>query len=86
MDYEILHIERKEEIAVVTISRPQAMNALNTRFFEEMDHAVEQFKGDINLRAVIITGEGKAFVAGADIASRTASRPCRYGPGGSAWR
>lgn len=68
MDYEILHIERKDEIAVVTISRPQAMNALNTRFFEEMDHAVEQFKGDIDLRAIIITGEGKAFVAGADIA------------------
>lgn len=68
MDYEILQIERNDEIAVVTVSRPKAMNALNTRFFEEMDHAVEQFKGDIDLRAVIITGDGKAFVAGADIA------------------
>jgi len=68
MDYEILQIERKEEIAVVTISRPKAMNALNTRFFEEMDQAVEEFKSDIDLRAIIITGDGKAFVAGADIA------------------
>lgn len=68
MNYEILQIEKKEGIALVTISRPKAMNALNTRFFEEMDHAVEQFKSDIDLRAIIITGDGKAFVAGADIA------------------
>jgi len=68
MDYEILQIEQKDHIAVVTISRPKAMNALNTRFFEEMDHAVERFKRDIDLRAIIITGDGKAFVAGADIA------------------
>lgn len=68
MEYEILQIEKKDNIALVTISRPKAMNALNTRFFEEMDHAVASFKNDADLRAVIITGEGKAFVAGADIA------------------
>ncbi len=68
MTYEILKIEKTDNIALVTINRPQAMNALNTRFFEEMDHAVAKFKHDIDLRAIIITGEGKAFVAGADIA------------------
>jgi len=68
MNYEILQIEKKGEIAIVTISRPKAMNALNTQFFEEMDYAVEQFRTDIDLRAIIITGAGKAFVAGADIA------------------
>ena len=68
MEYEILQIEKKDKIAIVTISRPKAMNALNTRFFEEMDYAVEQFRTDIDLRAIIITGDGKAFVAGADIA------------------
>jgi enoyl-CoA hydratase len=68
MDYEILQITRHDEIALVTISRPKAMNALNTRFFDEMDQAVLGFKADKNLRAVIITGDGKAFVAGADIA------------------
>lgn len=67
MTYEILQISQKDEIALVTISRPKAMNALNTLFFEEMDHAVSQFKLDDSLRAIIITGEGKAFVAGADI-------------------
>ena len=68
MEYEILQIEKKEGIALVSISRPKAMNALNTRFFDEMDQAVASFKEDTDLRAVIITGEGKAFVAGADIA------------------
>ena len=68
MNYEILKIDKTENIALVTISRPQAMNALNTRFFEEMDQAVAEFKADTDLRAIIITGEGKAFVAGADIA------------------
>ncbi|MCD6091802.1 MAG: enoyl-CoA hydratase/isomerase family protein [Bacteroidales bacterium] len=68
MNYEILKIDQTENIALVTISRPQAMNALNTRFFEEMDQAVAEFKADTDLRAIIITGEGKAFVAGADIA------------------
>jgi len=68
MEYKILQIKKTEEIAVVTISRPKAMNALNTQFFDEMDAAVSEFKADKNLRAIIITGDGKAFVAGADIA------------------
>jgi enoyl-CoA hydratase len=68
MNYEILKIDKTENIALVTISRPKAMNALNTRFFDEMDQAIQEFDADPKLRAVIITGDGKAFVAGADIA------------------
>jgi len=68
MNYEILKIEKTDNIALVTINRPQAMNALNSRFFEEMDQAVVEFRTDADIRAIIITGEGKAFVAGADIA------------------
>lgn len=68
MTYEILKIVKTDHIALVTINRPQAMNALNSRFFQEMDQAVAEFKVDADLRAIIITGEGKAFVAGADIA------------------
>lgn len=75
MTYEILKISQKDGIALVTISRPKAMNALNTLFFEEMDHAVSQFQSDDSLRAVIITGEGKAFVAGADIAEMKDKTP-----------
>ena len=68
MEYQILKTEIKEGIAVVTISRPKAMNALNTRFFNEMDALVAEINNKKDVRAMIITGEGKAFVAGADIA------------------
>ncbi len=68
MDYEILKLNVEEGIAVVTISRPKAMNALNTRFFQEMDQMVADIEGRGDVSVMVITGEGKAFVAGADIA------------------
>jgi len=55
-------------VILLTLSRPQALNALNSRFFDEMDHFLDSIAHDANVRALIITGEGKAFVAGADIA------------------
>ncbi len=45
MDYEILKLTVDENIAIVTISRPQALNALNTRFFLEMDAMIKQVSG-----------------------------------------
>ncbi|MCU0284795.1 MAG: enoyl-CoA hydratase-related protein [Acidobacteria bacterium] len=68
MQYEILKLNIEESIAVVTISRPQALNALNTRFFQEMDQMIEEIRGHNEVHVMVITGEGKAFVAGADIA------------------
>ena len=68
MTYEILKPEISNGIATVTISRPQAMNALNTRFFIEMDDVIANIKKNPDVKVMIITGEGKAFVAGADIA------------------
>ncbi|MCF6171523.1 MAG: enoyl-CoA hydratase-related protein [Bacteroidales bacterium] len=68
MEYEILKTEVNDGIAVVTISRPKAMNALNTRFFNEMDQLVEEISNNKEVKVMVITGEGKAFVAGADIA------------------
>lgn len=68
MKYEILNTEIVEGIAMVTISRPKAMNALNTRFFNEMDQLVGEISQNKDVKVMIITGDGKAFVAGADIA------------------
>lgn len=68
MEYQILKTKIGEGIAIVTISRPQAMNALNTQFFHEMDDFVAKVSKMSDVRCMIITGEGKAFVAGADIA------------------
>lgn len=68
MDYEILRIEISENIALVTINRPEALNALNTRFFLEMGACIDEVSENKDVKVMVITGEGKAFVAGADIA------------------
>lgn len=75
MDYTILAINISEAIALVTIQRPEAMNALNTRFFLEMDQAVAEISANPEVRVMVITGSGKAFVAGADIAEMVNKNP-----------
>jgi enoyl-CoA hydratase len=75
MKYSILDIQVVEGIAVVTINRPEAMNALNTKFFEEMDDVITTLSGNKDVRIMIITGSGKAFVAGADIAEMVNKSP-----------
>ena len=68
MEYNILKIEISEGIALVTINRPEALNALNTRFFQEMDDVINTISANSDVKVMVITGAGKAFVAGADIA------------------
>ncbi|OPZ99971.1 MAG: putative enoyl-CoA hydratase echA8 [Bacteroidetes bacterium ADurb.Bin408] len=68
MNYEILKLDVQNSIAVLTISRPQALNALNSAFFREMDQMLTDISARKDISVLIITGEGKAFVAGADIA------------------
>jgi len=68
MDYQILKTQVSEGVAVITISRPEALNALNTRFFQEMDNLISEMSSRQEVKVLVITGEGKAFVAGADIA------------------
>ncbi|MBU0489554.1 MAG: enoyl-CoA hydratase/isomerase family protein [Bacteroidetes bacterium] len=68
MEYNILKLEIREQVALVTISRPQAMNALNSEFFNEMNSMLDEIQENRSIRVMVLTGEGKAFVAGADIA------------------
>jgi len=67
MDYRILKVAAADGVATATISRPEALNALNTRFFNEMDVLIDEIADRDDVRVLILTGEGKAFVAGADI-------------------
>jgi enoyl-CoA hydratase len=67
MSYETLILEKNEGIAVLKINRPKALNALNTALLSELDDAVATIEKDDEIKVLIITGEGKAFVAGADI-------------------
>lgn len=75
MEYEILNVEFSDNIAIVKINRPEALNALNTRFFQEMDDVVSNVANKPEIKVMIITGEGKAFVAGADIAEMVNKNP-----------
>lgn len=68
MDYTILNLKVENKIGTLTISRPAALNALNTRFFDEMDNILDEIEANNEISVLVITGEGKAFVAGADIA------------------
>jgi enoyl-CoA hydratase len=60
--------EKKDEIAYVTVNRPQVLNALNTPTWTDLRTAFEDARDDVGIRGVILTGAGtKAFIAGADI-------------------
>jgi len=60
-------LEAEDSIATITMNRPEAMNALNEKVLRELKEAITQVRDDPSVRVVIITGEGPAFVAGADI-------------------
>ena len=69
MNYQNLLIEKKDNIATVTINRPDKLNALNSQTMSELKEAFTELKSDSEIYVVIVTGSGeKAFVAGADIA------------------
>ncbi|MBI3931916.1 MAG: enoyl-CoA hydratase/isomerase family protein [Acidobacteria bacterium] len=76
MSFENLIVETKDGIAVVTINRPEKLNALNDRTVDELDAAFAAIETDPAVRGVILTGAGeKAFVAGADIAELATQSP-----------
>jgi len=86
--YENIRIEKKNQIAYLTIARPKVLNALNMATLNELRRAFHDLKNDSGVRVVIVTGEGdKAFIAGADIPELSRYAPvegkdyCRKGQG-----
>ena len=75
MEFKHLVIEKENKVGVLRINRPEAMNSLNTEVLEELLMAVEQVKNDQDIFVLVITGEGKAFVAGADISEMSTMDP-----------
>jgi len=67
MDYENVTLERRGPIAIVKVNRPEALNALNEQTLRDLMHVVTDIETDPEVRVVVLTGEGKAFIAGADI-------------------
>jgi len=66
--YENLNFEVKNKIAYIKINRPKALNALNSAVLDELYAVFSEASSNDEVMAIILTGEGKAFVAGADIA------------------
>src|SRR5712671_4666157 len=74
MTYETVIFERKGAVGIVTLNRPQALNALSAALIRDLGAALDALENDDAIRAIVITGSDKAFAAGADInemASRT---------------
>ena len=65
--YQTLRYEKQENIGILTINRPEALNALNSTVIGDLEQAITEVEKDAELGALIITGEGRSFVAGADI-------------------
>jgi enoyl-CoA hydratase len=67
MTYQNLIVETKGRVGVIRLNRPQALNALNKALVEELSRAIDAFDTDENIGCLLITGNEKAFAAGADI-------------------
>ena len=65
--YTSILTEMRDRVGLVRLNRPQAMNALNSTLMAELMGALEVFDTDENIRAMVITGNERAFAAGADI-------------------
>ena len=67
MAYETLLVERKGAVTLVTLNRPQALNALNSQVLADLLAAFAAFDADRTQNCAVLTGSEKAFAAGADI-------------------
>lgn len=67
MDYNTLLFEMRGKVALITLNRPEALNALSPELTEELSALLDQLETDDNVAVVVLTGSEKAFAAGADI-------------------
>jgi enoyl-CoA hydratase len=67
MTYESIIVETRGRVGLVTLNRPQALNALNSALMGELGQALGAFEADDGIGCIVITGSEKAFAAGADI-------------------
>lgn len=67
MKFKNLLFKKDGNVGILSINRPDALNALNSQVLDELDEAMDMIKIDEEVHILIVTGEGRAFVAGADI-------------------
>jgi enoyl-CoA hydratase len=79
MAYQTILIETRGAVGLITLNRPQALNALNGQIVQELNAALDAFEADRAIHCMVITGSDKAFAAGADIKEMQAkSYPATY--------
>ena len=70
MNLETVKYEKKDSVALITFNRPEVRNAFNSKMTEDILEALVEAKNDSNIRAIVLTGEGLSFSAGADLSAR----------------
>lgn len=82
MAYQTIKYDVADQILTITLNRPDKLNAFNATMMTELIAAFDQADADDNVRAIIVTGEGRAFCAGADLSSGadTFDRDAKRGP------
>ena len=78
MAYDCIRCEAEDGVAVITLHRPQVLNALNHQLWIEFQDALEGFRTDPDVKVVIVTGEGRAFSSGADLKESKSRTPEAY--------
>ena len=86
MAYEQILSEQRDDILLLTLNRPERLNAWTPKMIGELSHAIRQANDDRSIGAIVVTGAGRGFCAGADIGGQFAKnldeprRACRAPP------
>lgn len=75
MPYETIILEKKERIATITMNRPEKLNAITVQMEEDLYHAFIDVTEDDDVRVVVLTGAGRGFCSGEDVAQRPGETP-----------
>jgi enoyl-CoA hydratase len=78
MEFECIIYEKEAGIATIKLNRPKVLNAMNRQLWIDFQEALEDVKGDPEIKALIITGEGRAFSTGADLKDSKDRTPEQY--------
>jgi len=71
MTYQAIILEKKENVAVVTLNRPERLNALNSQLTQELLSALDDVDEDDEMRVLVLTGVGRGFCSGGDVGGMT---------------
>ncbi len=75
MNFKNIIVDSKNNTAVITFNRPQVLNAMNTETVTELGTAITEIEKDATIKVMVMTGAGRAFIAGADIAEMSSKTP-----------